>query len=98
MIILVANPGSTSFKYRLYDLSGGSERLLARGAVERIGSQDAKVSIRSPRGDFDRVEPIADHQRGVKFSLAQGIPKERWLRFSRDARLGVGGCTQCGDN
>jgi acetate kinase len=67
--ILVANLGSTSFKYRLYDLAEGSEQLLARGAVERIGSQDAKVSIRSPRGDFDRVEPIADHGDAVQICL-----------------------------
>ncbi len=71
MIILVANLGSTSFKYRLYDLDDGSERLLARGAVERIGAQDAKVSIRSPRGDFDRFEPIADHGDAVQICLDQ---------------------------
>ena len=69
MKILVANLGSTSFKYRLYDLDEGSERLLARGAVERIGSQEAKVSIRSDRGDFDRVEPIADHGDAVQICL-----------------------------
>ena len=33
MKILVANLGSTSFKYRLYDMA--DERLLARGGVER---------------------------------------------------------------
>ncbi len=38
MKILVANLGSTSFKYRLYDLGDGAETLLARGSVERIGS------------------------------------------------------------
>jgi len=71
LIILVANLGSTSFKYRVYDLADGAERLLARGAVEQIGSQDAKVSIRSPRGDFDRVEPIADHGDAVQICLDQ---------------------------
>ena len=44
MKILVANLGSTSFKYRLYDLDGG-EHLLARGGIERIGSENAKVKI-----------------------------------------------------
>lgn len=34
--ILVANIGSTSFKFRLFEMP--SERLLARGAVERIGA------------------------------------------------------------
>ena len=36
MKILVANLGSTSFKYRLFDMDG--QRQLARGGIERIGS------------------------------------------------------------
>ncbi len=36
MKILVANLGSTSLKYRLFDFSGGQERLLARGGFERV--------------------------------------------------------------
>jgi acetate kinase len=34
--ILVANLGSTSLKYRLFDFSGGQEKLLARGGIERV--------------------------------------------------------------
>jgi acetate kinase len=69
--ILVANLGSTSFKYRLYDLGDPAEPLLARGAVERIGSDQAKVAIRSPRGEIERVEPIADHGAAVQICLDQ---------------------------
>lgn len=36
MRILVANLGSTSFKYRLFLLDGKQERLLARGGYERV--------------------------------------------------------------
>ena len=36
MIVLVANLGSTSFKYKLFDRSAG-EAVLAEGAAERIG-------------------------------------------------------------
>ena len=36
MKILVANLGSTSFKYRLFDMA--DERQMARGGVERIGA------------------------------------------------------------
>ncbi|MDX2039369.1 MAG: acetate/propionate family kinase [Isosphaeraceae bacterium] len=72
MKILVANLGSTSFKYRLYDLAeGGVETLLARGAVERIGSKNAKVLIRSDKGEFEMVEPIADHGEAVQICLDQ---------------------------
>ncbi len=46
MKILVANLGSTSFKYRLFDMA--DEKLLARGGVERIGS-DAVALFRRGR-------------------------------------------------
>jgi acetate kinase len=36
MKILVANLGSTSLKYRLFDFSGGQERMLVRGGFERV--------------------------------------------------------------
>ena len=36
--ILVANIGSTSFKFRLIEMP--SERLLAKGGVERIGAAE----------------------------------------------------------
>ncbi len=70
MKILVANLGSTSFKYRLYDLAGG-EVLLARGAVERIGSANAKVTTKSARGETEAVRPILDHGDAVQISLDQ---------------------------
>ena len=47
MIVLVANIGSTSFKFRLFDMT--DERELARGGVERIGSDNAAVKV----GDAD---------------------------------------------
>lgn len=69
MKILVANLGSTSFKYRLYDLSESGEHLLARGAVERIGSDNAKVTTQSGRGKAESVRPIADHGDAVQICL-----------------------------
>lgn len=36
MKILIANLGSTSLKYRLFDFSNDQERMLARGALERV--------------------------------------------------------------
>lgn len=43
-LILVANIGSTSFKFRLYEMP--TERLLARGGVDRIGSTQSAWTIR----------------------------------------------------
>src|SRR6266568_1498591 len=52
MKILVANLGSTSFKYRLFDMA--DERVLARGGVERIGR---KITLLSPGRSGKRREP-----------------------------------------
>lgn len=41
--ILVANLGSTSFKFRLFEMP--SERVLARGGIERIGSTECPFQI-----------------------------------------------------
>jgi acetate kinase len=69
--VLVANLGSTSFKYRLFDLSDPGEPVLARGAIERIGSAAAKVVFKSPRGEREQVGPVADHGEAVGLCLDQ---------------------------
>ena len=43
MKILVANLGSTSFKYRLFDMT--TECQMARGGVERIGSASSRCNV-----------------------------------------------------
>ena len=45
MKILVANLGSTSFKYHLFDMA--DERVLARGGVERIGSDRSRCYVQA---------------------------------------------------
>jgi acetate kinase len=69
--ILVANLGSTSFKYRLFDMSDPAEPVLARGAIERIGSPNAKIVTKSPRGEREQVGPVADHGEAVRLCLDQ---------------------------
>ena len=44
MKVLVPNLGSTSLKYQLLDMRG--EQVLARGKIERIGSQEARLQQR----------------------------------------------------
>ncbi len=43
MKILVANLGSTSLKYRLFDFSSGQEKLLTRGGYERVTDYPATI-------------------------------------------------------
>src|SRR6056297_859441 len=80
MLILVANLGSTSFKYKLLDVSGNldaagirpDDRVLARGAVERIG--DASTSrCEVTIGDYHDVSemPVPDHGVAVQSCLDQ---------------------------
>ena len=45
MKILVANIGSTSFKFRLFELADGSQREQARGGVERIGAGGGTLAL-----------------------------------------------------
>ncbi|MEC7502307.1 MAG: acetate/propionate family kinase [Planctomycetota bacterium] len=69
MNILVANLGSTSFKYRLYRMPEAIE--LARGSIERIGSAESRsmVSIGEYRNEV--VAGVADHAAAVRQCLAQ---------------------------
>jgi acetate kinase len=69
--ILIANLGSTSFKYRLFDMSDPAEPVLARGSIERIGSPNSRVVIKSSRGERELVCPIADHGEAVRLCLDQ---------------------------
>lgn len=63
MIVLVSNIGSTSFKFRLYDMNG--ERELARGGAERIGSDNAAVKV----GDKAWTGGLADHGEAIDHCL-----------------------------
>lgn len=43
MKILVANIGSTSFKYRLFDIDGEAERVLSEGGLERVTDHESAI-------------------------------------------------------
>lgn len=69
MKILVANLGSTSFKYRLFDMDG--EQQLARGGIERIGAAESPCAVEI--GDFreELTAVIPDHAVAVRKCLEQ---------------------------
>jgi acetate kinase len=69
MKILVANLGSTSFKYRLFDMD--SQRQLARGAIERIGSPESRSTVEIGSRCEERMLRAADHAEAVRHGLAQ---------------------------
>ena len=69
MKILVANLGSTSFKYRLFDMS--DERQLARGGIERIGAKESPVFVEAGGRRRDLMAPVPDHAVAVRQCLEQ---------------------------
>ena len=62
MKILVANLGSTSFKYRLFDMA--DERQLARGGVERIGSPESPCFVEIGGKRQELTAQVPDHAVG----------------------------------
>jgi acetate kinase len=69
MKILVANLGSTSFKYRLFDMA--DERQLARGGVERIGSPESKCFVEIGGKRSELTAQVPDHAVAVQMCLKQ---------------------------
>lgn len=69
MKILVANLGSTSFKYRLFDMH--DERQLARGGTERIGAPASRSFVEIGAYKQELTAPVPDHAVAVKTCLDQ---------------------------
>jgi len=69
MKILVANLGSTSFKYRLFDMA--DERVIARGGVERIGDDKSRCYAQAGAVSEESLVAAPDHAVAVKLCLKQ---------------------------
>jgi acetate kinase len=69
MKILVANLGSTSFKYRLFEMDG--ERQLARGGIERIGSPESPCVVEIGGARREQTACVPDHAAAVRQCLEQ---------------------------
>uniref|UniRef100_UPI0040258CBC acetate/propionate family kinase n=1 Tax=Prevotella sp. TaxID=59823 RepID=UPI0040258CBC len=68
MKILVLNCGSSSIKYKLYDMA--DESVLAQGGAERIGLDEAFVKVTMKDGSKEKLmHDMPSHKEGVKFVL-----------------------------
>uniref|UniRef100_A0AB33IZY9 Acetate kinase n=1 Tax=Prevotella sp. GTC17253 TaxID=3236793 RepID=A0AB33IZY9_9BACT len=66
MNILVLNCGSSSIKYKLYNMD--NESVLAQGGVERIGLDEAFIKVTLPNGEKKKImHDMPDHKEGVNF-------------------------------
>ena len=75
MKVLVANLGSTSFKYRLFDMT--DEQQVARGGIERIGEAESSCFVEIGGRRSEEVAPVPDHAEAVRRCLAQLTDPEK---------------------
>ncbi|MGC4005395.1 MAG: hypothetical protein QM811_20660 [Pirellulales bacterium] len=88
MKVLVANLGSTSFKYRLYDMA--DERQLARGGVERIGSAESRCFVEIGGARRELTMRVPDHAVAVRACLDQLTDPEAGCLASADEVAAIG--------
>jgi acetate kinase len=66
MKILVLNCGSSSIKYKLFDMTDKS--VLAQGGIEKIGQKNSFLKLKLPSGEKVTLEKeIPEHTAGVQF-------------------------------
>lgn len=68
MKILVLNCGSSSIKYKLFDMT--SKEVIAQGGIEKIGLKDSFLKLTLPNGEKKILEKnIPEHTTGIEFIL-----------------------------
>ena len=89
MKILICNAGSTSLKFKLWKMP--EFEVLAQSYVERVGSDNAIFSYKSPRGSFSRDGLcIADYTAGITMFLDVLKGEEYGMIASLDELSAVG--------
>lgn len=64
MKILVINSGSSSIKFKLYDMK--NESVMCKGLIEQIGSDNSFAKISTAHGSIKEISrPIANHAQGI---------------------------------
>lgn len=88
MKVLVANLGSTSFKYRLFDLSDESE--LARGGIDRVGEAESHCFVEIGEHRTQTRQSIPDHAAAVGICLEQLTDPDTGCLSSVEEVAGIG--------
>lgn len=88
MMILVANVGSTSFKFKLFDMSG--EAILATGKIENIGYEKSPYKMQTEKGELEGVGHFPNYEDAVKFSIDFLLNSEHGALSSLDRLSAVG--------
>ena len=89
MKILVLNCGSSSIKYKLFDMT--SKEVIAQGGIEKIGLKGSFLKLTLPNGEKKVLEKdIPEHTIGVEFILNTLISPEYGAIKSLDEINAVG--------
>lgn len=89
MKILVLNCGSSSIKYKLFDMT--SKEVIAQGGIEKIGLKGSFLKLTLPNGEKKILEKdIPEHTVGVEFILNTLISAEYGAIKSLDEINAVG--------
>lgn len=88
MKILVANLGSTSFKFRLFDMS--TEEQIARGGIDRIGGEQSQCVISIGEFEVRSEDHMADHAAAVEHCFAALTHPETGCMTSVDEVSAIG--------
>lgn len=71
MKVLVANLGSTSFKYRLFDITGSDAEQMARGGIDRIGQSESRCVVEVQGTQSEATAHVPDHAAALRMCLDQ---------------------------
>ena len=89
MKILVLNCGSSSIKYKLFDMD--SKEVIAQGGIEKIGLKGSFLKLTFPNGEKKLLEKdIPEHTVGVEFILNTLVSPEYGAIKSLDEIDAVG--------
>jgi acetate kinase len=91
MKILVLNSGSSSIKYRLFDMT--AKTVLASGIMEQIGEAESRLTqnARNRKGEMEEIvtaEPVSDHRQG--FQLIEAVLGESGAVQDNKELFGIG--------
>lgn len=89
MKILVLNCGSSSIKYKLFEMD--SKSVLAQGGIEKIGLKDSFLKFTMPNGEKVQLDrEIPEHTAGIEFILETLTDKQYGCIQSLDEINAVG--------
>ncbi len=88
MKVFVVNCGSSSIKYQLFNMT--DESVLAKGAMERVGTDKALLTHKPDGRSIERHVAALDHSAGLKIILDTLVDPEIGVLKSIDEIDGVG--------